>query len=125
MPEEFGTGLRAHIQRTATPLGLDAVEDENEPAGDEQRATAAIAAEYSGRLTELDARERMLAEAGAELAFRERRLLEREAALVTAAQRMAAEMVSKLLQPEPELEVDDELARVRARVHARRQGSVA
>jgi hypothetical protein len=119
MPEEFGTGLRAHIQRIAAPLDVSELEHEDESYRDEHAGTEAIAAEYASRLAALDDRERMLAEAGAELAFRERRLLEREAALVTAAQHMASEMVSKMLEPVTKL--DDELARVRAR----RQGGAA
>jgi hypothetical protein len=113
MPQEFGTGLRAHIQRLAAPADVPEVQDEDEPQRDEHASTAAIAAEYAERVAELDGRERMLAAAGAELAFRERRLLEREASLETAAQRMSSEMVNKLFEAEPV--VDDELARVRAR----------
>lgn len=121
MPEEFGTGLRAHIQRVAAPIDAREVEveDEDEPQRDEHADSAAMAAEYVQRAAELDSRERLLAATGADLAFRERRLLEREAALETAAQRMAAEIVNRMLHPEPE--ADDELARIRAR----RSGSVA
>jgi hypothetical protein len=61
----------------------------------------------------------VLAAARAELAFREQRILERETALVVAAQKVSAQVVEELLRGE--IPVEDELARARAR----RQGNVA
>jgi hypothetical protein len=90
-------------------------DEETEPQRDEHVGTAAVAAEYSERMAELDGRERMLAAAGAELAFRERRLLEREAAVEAATARLASQAADRLLAAEGE---DDELARVRARRHS-------
>ncbi len=105
MDAEFGTGLRSHIERVAQ-LG-DSHDHELPPE------YALAAAELAARLADVEAREQMLVAAGAELAHRERRLLEREAALIAAAQRVSKHVVENLLQVEPA--VDDELARLRAR----------
>ncbi len=107
MDVEFGTGLRAHIERTGVP--------EDEPREEPTFESAVDAA----RLMDIEQRERMLVEAAAELAYRERRLLEREAALAAAAQKVSAEVVARLLEVEPA--VEDELERARAR----RRGNVA
>jgi hypothetical protein len=112
MEGEFGTGLRAHIERT---LPADDVPERPE----EETPTAETTAEVAVLLAELSERERMLAAAQAELAFREQRVLERETALVIAAQKVSAEVVAELLRVE--LPVEDELARARAR----RRGSAA
>ena len=111
MDAEFGTGLRSHIERVAQ---LGDSQDRDLPP-----EFALAAAELAARLADIEAREQMLVSAGAELAYRERRLVEREAALVAAAQRVSAHVVENLLQVEPV--VDDELARLRAR----RTGNIA
>jgi len=112
MEGEFGTGLRAHIERT---LPADDVPERPE----EETPTAETSAEVAALLADLSERERMVAAGQAELASRERRLLERETALVVAAQQVSAEVVEQLLRVE--LPVEDELARARAR----RRGSAA
>jgi len=112
MEGEFGTGLRAHIERT---LPADDVPERPE----EETPTAETSAEVAALLADLSERERMVAAGQAELASRERRLLERETALVVAAQLVSAEVVEQLLRVE--LPVEDELARARAR----RRGSAA
>jgi hypothetical protein len=59
-----------------------------------------------------DARERAVAAAEVELAYRERRLLDREAALVVASQKVSAAVVEQL--PQTTLPMDDDVhARVR------------
>src|SRR5262245_8515082 len=112
MEGEFGTGLRAHIERTLPP--------DWDPERLEEVATAAETAAYvAALLADLEERERKLTAAEAELAYREQRLLDREGALVVASQRVSAEVVEKLL--ETARPVEDELARARAR----RRGHVA
>jgi hypothetical protein len=112
MEGEFGTGLRAHIERTFAPDDVPGRPVEETP-------TAEASAEVASHLVDLGDRERMLVDAAAELADRERRLLEREAALVAAAQRVSSAVLEQLLHVE--LPVEDELARARAR----RRGSAA
>ena len=112
MEGEFGTGLRAHIERT---LPADDVPERPE----EETPIAETTAEVATLLADLSERERMVAADHAELASRERRLLERETALVMAAQKVSTEVVEQLLRVE--LPVEDELARARAR----RRGNVA
>jgi hypothetical protein len=113
MEGEFGTGLRAHIERTLPP-------DDDPERREEGTPTAEAKAQIAALLTELEERERAVAAAEAGLAYRERRLLDREAALVVASQKVSAAVVEQLLQTT--LPVDDELARARAR---RRRGNVA
>jgi hypothetical protein len=112
MEGEFGTGLRAHIERTLPP-------DDVPERPEEETPTAVNAAGIAALLADVAERERMLAAVAAELEYRERRLQERETALVVAAQKVSAEVVEHLLRAE--YPVADELARARAR----RSGSVA
>ena len=112
MEGEFGTGLRAHIERTLPPEAVPERPEEETPAAENTAQIAVL-------LAELDERERAVRAVEAELAYRERRLVDREAALVAAAQKVSAAVVEQLLQTA--LPVEDELARARAR----RRGNVA
>ena len=112
MEGEFGTGLRAHIERTSPA-------DEEPERPEEETPVPDMTARIAALVAEVEERERTVAAAEAELAYRERRLLEREAALVAASQKVSEAVVEQLLQSA--LPVEDELARARAR----RRGNVA
>src|SRR3954447_7532056 len=113
MEGEFGTGLRAHIERALPP-------DEEPERREEETPPAETKARIAALLSALEERERAVTAAEAELAHRERRLFDREAALVVASHKVSAAVVEQLLRTT--LPVEDELARARAR---RGRGNVA
>jgi len=101
---DFGTGLRAHLQRTFAPAPDDGAAPPPVPA--------------VPTLEELEAERRRLEERAVELAGRELELAEREAELGAEHQRMAVALAKALLQAAADSDVPpplDELAVARAR----------
>jgi hypothetical protein len=100
MEHEFGTGLRAHLERRVEPQDPPTERDEDEPQpprGD------------------LDARMQALAAAEAELTWRERRVADRELAFHVAVQRTVYRIAQEMLDGEIPPLPQDELASLRQR----------
>ena len=101
---DFGTGLRAHLQRPFVP------------APDDGAAPPLVPAVPT--LEQLEAERRRLEERAIELAGRELELAQREAELEVEHQRMAVALAKALLQAAADADVPpplDELAVARAR----------
>jgi hypothetical protein len=119
MGDEFGSGLRAHLERRLTPVvepvapeieplpqRLEPLED---PTGDGPEPQRAVPR------TDLDERINAIAAAEAEMTFRERRLAEREAQFNVAVQRVVYELAQAVVDGTVPALPRDELAQARAR----------
>jgi len=117
---EFGSGLRAHIERgvppVAEPAAANEADPEPQPIGpqivpderDPQPQRVAPRGEVEDRTEALRAAE-------AELAFRERRVADREAQFNVAVQRVVYELAAAVVDGTVPALPEDELAQARAR----------
>jgi hypothetical protein len=119
MGDEFGSGLRAHIERHLAPVA-DPVAPQAEPQP--QRPEPFVGTEgvdpQSQRVTpraDLDDRMEAIAAAEAEMSFRERRIADREAQFNVAVQRVVYELAQAVVDGELPAIPRDELALARAR----------
>jgi hypothetical protein len=119
MGDEFGSGLRAHLERHLAPVAdpvappAEPQPQRLEPLGgpegvDPQPQRVAPRAD-------LDERVEALAAAEAEMAFRERRVADREAQFNVAVQRVVYELAQAIVDGELPAIPQDELAQMRAR----------
>jgi hypothetical protein len=126
MGDEFGSGLRAHIERRLAPVA-DPVAPPAEP---QPQRLEPVAGPKEGDpqpqrvppRADIDHRVEALAAAEAEMAFRERRIADREAQFNVAVQRVVYELAQAIVDGEVPAMPRDELALARAR---RRAGRVA
>jgi hypothetical protein len=134
---EFGSGLRAHLdRRAAVPAApaaapelvpalpgqpVVAVERDPEPqrVAPQSRAEAGPQPQRPGPRGDLTSRIDALAAAEAEMAFRERRVAEREAAFNVAVQRVVYELAQAVVDGSVPALPQDELAVARARRRGR------
>jgi hypothetical protein len=126
MGDEFGSGLRAHIERHLAPVA-DPVAPPAEPQPQRLEPLASPEGvdpqpQRVAPRADLDERIETLAAAEAEMAFRERRVADREAKFNVAVQRVVYELAQAIVDGELPAIPRDELAQVRAR---RRAGRVA
>ena len=116
---EFGSGLRAHIDRGVVPVAEPAPrEADPEPRPIEPQAALAERDPQPQRVAprgDVDGRIEALKAAEAELAFREQRIADREAQFNVAVQRVVYELANAIVDGTVPGLPRDELARARAR----------
>jgi hypothetical protein len=118
---EFGNGLRAHIERWSAPAEQSAPPPDPQPQRVESDLPPAPRDPEPHRVApraDLDAREKAVAAAEAELAFRRRRVEEREAQFEVAVQRVVYRLAEELMEGDFAVVPKDELARQRERRRA-------
>lgn len=121
MGTEFGNGLRAHIERGVPPVAAPAAlahEADPEPQPVEPQIVPDERDPQPQRVAprgDADDRIETLKAAEAELAFRERRVADREAQFNVAVQRVVYELASAIVDGTVPALPQDELAQARAR----------
>ena len=123
MGDEFGSGLRAHIERHLAPVA-DPVAPQAEPQPQRREPHAGPEGadpkpQRAAPRADLDARIETLAAAEAEMSFRERRIADREAQFNVAVQRVVYELAQAVVDGELPAIPRDELAQARARRSSR------
>jgi hypothetical protein len=112
MEMEFGTGLRAYLERT---IEFE-VEPPHAPRPLEVLSTPEVAPPRAAApRADLDARLEALTATEAELMFRERRVADREQAFQVSVQRVVYRLAQEMLEGEVAVVPRDELAVARAR----------
>jgi hypothetical protein len=119
MGDEFGSGLRAHIERHLAPVA-DPVAPPAEPQPQRPDPVAGLEGldpqpQRVAPRADLDERIEAVAAAEAEMAFRERRIADREAKFNVAVQRVVYELAQAVVDGELPAMPRDELAQARAR----------
>jgi hypothetical protein len=119
MGDEFGSGLRAHIERHLAPVADPvAPPAEPQPQRPEPFGGTEGADPQPQRVaprSDVDDRMEAIAAAEAELSFRERRIADREAQFNVAVQRVVYELAQAVVDGELPAIPRDELALARAR----------